>query len=109
MKLVDVNGDFSIPANDGTQYSLVFCCGNIAVVNSFGSVIAEFDTDDMQEDTVCQCGECKHWKGSRPGMFGVRVGECHNEEFPFHCENIPLTKETDFCNYFSRKKDGDKS
>ena len=57
MKLVDVNGDFSIPANDNTQYNLVFCCGNIAVVNSFGSVIAEFDTDDIPENTVCQCGE----------------------------------------------------
>ena len=46
-RFADVNGEITITAAYNTGYSLVFYCGTIDIVNTFGSVLAEFDADDI--------------------------------------------------------------
>lgn len=53
---------------------------------------------------VVRCEKCKHWKNHRTGLLNIKVGECHNDDFPFHCESQPITRATDFCSYGERKE-----
>ena len=48
MRLIDVDGSFTINASDNTGYSLAFGGGIISCVDEFGHIEAEFLTDDIQ-------------------------------------------------------------
>lgn len=65
------------------------------------SVINEQPTADVEE--VVRCGECEYWKCKREGLLGKYVGDCYNFDFPFVCENRPITRENDFCSYGERR------
>jgi hypothetical protein len=59
-------------------------------------------TADVVE--VVRCGECEHWKGAvKDILLGECVGYCHNNDFPFHCEERPITRETYFCGSGERR------
>ena len=44
---VDADGSYTLKASDYTGYSLVFSGGNIAVIDEFGHIEAEFDAGDI--------------------------------------------------------------
>jgi hypothetical protein len=52
---------------------------------------------------VVRCGKCKHWKNKRKGVLDEYVGECYNNDFPFHCEYRPIMQENAFCSYGERR------
>ncbi len=44
---VDADGSYTLKASDYTGYSLAFSGGNIAVIDEFGHIEAEFDAGDI--------------------------------------------------------------
>lgn len=48
MRLIDVDGSFTINASDNTDYSLAFGGGIISCADKFGAIEAEFMADDIQ-------------------------------------------------------------
>ena len=54
---------------------------------------------------VVRCKNCEHWHYTGKGLMDDRVGICGNDDFPFHCEQRPITRETDFCSYGERRKE----
>lgn len=65
--------------------------------------LREMPTADVAE--VVFCGECKHWGCVRSTRIGGKVGNCYNDGSPFHCEQPPIMKPTDFCSYGEKKAD----
>lgn len=56
-RLIDANGNYTLRANDNTDYSICFSDGIISVIDEHGHCICEFDAEDIPvEETVCA-----HW------------------------------------------------
>ena len=47
MRLIDVDGSYTINATDNTSYSLAFGGGIISCADEFGHIVAEFFADDI--------------------------------------------------------------
>ena len=64
--------------------------------------LEEVPTADVVE--VVRCGKCKHWSCHSKGkLIDEKIGMCYNNEFPFHCEDRPIMRATDFCSYGERR------
>ena len=65
------------------------------------TLIDKQPTADFVE--VVRCGKCKHWRMvSYDPLFGKTFGRCHNNDFPFMCEERPITNADNFCSYGKR-------
>ena len=87
-------------------YKICNDCIHYSFCGSHGYIDANecyYYKDESELVEVVRCKDCKHWKCKRAGMFGDYVGDCHNNDFPFLCEQRPITKETAYCSYGERK------
>lgn len=99
-RFADVNGEFTITAADNTGYSLVFYCGTIGIVNTFGSVLAEFDADDIPAADVAPGGHGEWQMGESGCMFFC--SECELWVFPRE------SRVWNYCPICGAKMDGGK-
>lgn len=65
-RMVDADGSYTLKASDYTGYSLAFSGGNIAVIDEFGHIEAEFDAGDIP---TIEAEPVKHgrWDGEGDG------------------------------------------
>ena len=64
-------------------------------------IIEKQPTADVVE--VVRCEECTYWKNRRKALIENDVGDCHNDNFLFRCESLPITGAMHFCSYGKRK------
>ena len=110
-RFADVNGEFTLTAADNTGYSLVFYCGTIGIVNTFGSVLAEFDADDIPAADVVH-GVHGKWETDKED---IEWGNSMKKKYCSVCGKRPWYDRTDrefvltpFCPNCGAKMDGGK-
>lgn len=106
-RFADVNGEFTITAADNTGYSLVFYCGTIGIVNTFGSVLAEFDADDIPAADVAPVVHGEWVEGAENFTNGRYDAEC-NRCGTYISWNAGNSGDWNFCPNCGAKMDGGK-